>query len=184
MSKRKRIPYGLALTKLALHSALTAHQKLVLIVLAEHLGINDHAWPSYARLARLTSLSRPTVIKTVKALAEAGILAVSYPPGERSNHYIPDLQELMNRVDDEQVKERFREGLGHPERADGKGASPSTGPGSEAMVKELDRTGKASLPALVKELYRAGKEALPERPNPTPQVKRPPERPLRRPPQP
>jgi len=175
MSKRKRIPYGLAVAKLALHSTLTAHQKLVLIAIAEHLGTNDHAWPSYATLARLTSLTRRTVIKTVKALAGAGTLAISRPPGQRSNHYAPDFHELMSRASDERVAARIIDRLGHPERPGGEGASPSTEPGSEAPVKGLHRgderaspDGERASPALVNGLHRGGEAASPERPREAP----------------
>ncbi len=195
MSKRKRIPYGLAVTTLALHSTLTAHQKLVLIAITEHFGINDSAWPSYTTLARLTSLTRRTVIKTVKALTGAGILTISYPPGQRSNRYTPDFQELMNRVGDQQVKERIKERLAQPDGPGGEEGSPLTEPGREAIVKGLHQGSETSSPddeplspAGVKAVHQGGEPPSPERPReacpPKPKVKRPRERSLRLPPQP
>jgi hypothetical protein len=194
MSKRKHFSYGLAVTKLALHSTLTANQKLVLIAIAEHLGSKDHAWPSYATLARLTSLTRRTVITTVKALADQGILTIRYPPGQRSNCYKPELKELMSRVSDEQVMTRIKGRLGEPARADDEGASLSTEQENKAMVKELHQYGEtpspideAVSPALVKRLHQNNETVSPERPieaTPrTPRVKRPLEHGLRLPPQ-
>lgn len=195
MSKRKPISYGLAVTKLALHSTLTAHQKLVLIAVAEHLGVKDHAWPSYATLARLTSLTRRTVISTVKALANQDILTIRYPPGQRSNCYRPEFQELMSRVSDEQVTARIKERLGEPGRTDGEDASPADEAGDGAMVKELHPLGETPSPddeglspAMVNGLHQGGETAAPERPReaspPKPKVKRPLKRSLRLTPQP
>ncbi len=195
MPKRKPISYGLAVTKLALHSTLTAHQKLVLIAVAEHLGVKDHAWPSYATLARLTSLTRRTVISTVKALVRQGILTICYPPGQRSNCYKPEFQELMNRVSDEQVTARIRERLGELEPADGEGASLSDHPGDEAMVKTLHQVSETPSPddevlspGVVNGFHQDGETAAPERPReaspPKPKVKRPLKRSLRLTPQP
>jgi hypothetical protein len=53
-------------------ATLTAVEKLVVIAIASH---GEVAFPSQARLARLTSLNVRTVKRTVKRLRELGILS-------------------------------------------------------------------------------------------------------------
>jgi DNA-binding GntR family transcriptional regulator len=171
MNRRRQMPLGLAVTKLALHSSLTAHQKLTLIVIADHLGTNNHSWPSYSTLARLTSLSRRTVITTVKSLADTGILTIRYKTGQRSNSYIPELTEIMNRVCDENLKARIRDRLIGDNSGNGCEALDRLESNEQVMVKRRHQgdeaaslDGKTFAPEIVNGFHQDGESVAPERP--------------------
>ena len=62
-------------------SGLTAYEKLVAIALVEHMPL---AYPSIARLVKITSLSRATILRTLRSLESKGVIRVQRTPGDNS----------------------------------------------------------------------------------------------------
>src|SRR5262245_20671656 len=102
MADRTPVPYGRALHKLAVHAKLDIFQAAILHALADRLGGKDHAWPSYALLARESHQSRRKAIMAVKTLQGLGILIVD--DSGASNCYTIDFDVLLRHVKDEQVR--------------------------------------------------------------------------------
>jgi hypothetical protein len=55
---------------------LMAFEKLVLLILASYIGNKSHCWPSYKSLAEDCSLSKSTLIRTIKSLENKMILKI------------------------------------------------------------------------------------------------------------
>jgi len=58
---------------------LTASARLILIYLFDKQGKNGHSWPSIGTICRDCELSKPAVVRAIKALAGRGILTISHP---------------------------------------------------------------------------------------------------------
>lgn len=109
------------------NARLSAHARLVWIVLQSHANDGGECWPSLERLAELTGLSRPTVKGCLDCLVAAGL--VSREHSAHANHYRLHSQESLpcgtvKDVDCEQVQS-----------------------------KEICTQSKATLPRTVKKLY-------------------------------
>lgn len=61
---------------------LSSTAKLVLFALNEHTNIGEHGdwrvFPSQERIAKMCAVSKPTVIKAMKELTEAGVITVAH----------------------------------------------------------------------------------------------------------
>ena len=61
---------------------VSATAKLVLFALNEHANIGEHGdwrvFPSQERIAKMCGVSKPTVIKAMKELTEAGVITVAH----------------------------------------------------------------------------------------------------------
>jgi len=87
------------------HSETKRNAKFVLAVIAHHEnGKNATCWPSYKRLAQLTGLTSPTVIRAVKEAEELGEVIVtrktggSTTEGPPSNEYVLPKYNLFKTV--------------------------------------------------------------------------------------
>lgn len=91
---------------------LTAAAKLVLIYLYDKQGGNGHSWPSITTISNDCCISRQSVINSLKALENAGLLKTKTarrPSIKESNRYSVLLTSLKNRpVDDNQSKNLTR----------------------------------------------------------------------------
>ena len=61
---------------------ISSTAKLVLFALNEHTNIGEHGdwrvFPSQERVAKMSAVSKPTVIKAMKELTEAGVITVAH----------------------------------------------------------------------------------------------------------
>ena len=77
----------------------TANAKLVLIKLADNANDDGECWPSHRRVAEDTGLSRRTVIRYVKLLAEAGLIRLEHRVngvGNLPNRYVLRCEETSS----------------------------------------------------------------------------------------
>ena len=66
------------------HSKTTGSAKLVMLAIADHMNPEGtSAWPSLGRLVRMTGLSLPTVIRSIKTAEELGELVIDRKTGGR-----------------------------------------------------------------------------------------------------
>lgn len=81
-------------TMLNEHDKLTAAEKFVLVMIGDHYNDVWHrAWPSRTTLAEETGLSVPTVKRSIRSLATAGLLLIepwvlNEGAGALSNRYL------------------------------------------------------------------------------------------------
>lgn len=123
---------SVSLVKWAIRQQLTATQKLVLIVLAEHGGAKGECYPGQELLARETSLSQRAVRDSIRVLREAGLIDVKRRTycagGSTSNFYTFNTDVLI-------------ESLAPEEDPDGQtgqapGASSGQAPGASPFKEE------------------------------------------------
>jgi len=128
----------------------------VYATLARHADRAGVCFPSYARVAALLDLSRPTVIAAMRKLKEAGLITIETvkAPGRRPRN-VYTLVDLVNRS-------RPRTGqadipVPHPDPLTGKAGVPvhvahqSIGQ-AHAPVNDVALTGQSPLPVLVKDV--------------------------------
>src|SRR5689334_9565710 len=71
-----------------LQSGLSAHAKLVMFAILDHWSRRQpHPYVGVTRLCRLTSLSRATMLRTLKRLEQDGALAVRHGGPNKANQY-------------------------------------------------------------------------------------------------
>lgn len=65
--------------------------KLVLLSLADHANATGYCWPSIARLAKRTGLSRATIFRSIETLTGLGLVSQAYEQGKvnRYNLILP-----------------------------------------------------------------------------------------------
>lgn len=78
--------------KAVLESDLPSTLKLVLLVLDNHVNdMGDPCFPAYSRIARLSSLSRRSVISQVNEAEKLGWIAIKHRPGQDGQRHATNL---------------------------------------------------------------------------------------------
>lgn len=97
------------LVKWAIRQQLTATQKLVLIVLAEHGDKDGRCFPGQALLSRETSLTERAVREAIKVLREVGLIDVQrrtfFKGGSTSNYYTFNVEVEVEKIPEEIMDE-------------------------------------------------------------------------------
>ncbi len=128
----------------------------VYAVLARHADRAGVCFPSYARVAALLGLSRPTVIAAMRKLGEAGLIEIQTvkPPGRRP-HNVYTLVDLVHRS---RIHTGQADGpVPHVDQAIGQAGVPvpvahqSTSK-AHIPVNDVALTGQSALPVLVKDV--------------------------------
>jgi hypothetical protein len=70
--------------RLIFGAELGSREKLVLLAISDHLGSNDTAWPSHARLARRCGMNRRTIVRAMEWLETHEVLTVKRVVGQSS----------------------------------------------------------------------------------------------------
>lgn len=91
--------------------SFTSMEKLVLLTIANHSNPDNQweSWPSLDTLQRLCCATRPTVVKAVKRLADAGILSYKKGKTNVSNRYIIALDKLNKYTDERAMYASFQD---------------------------------------------------------------------------
>lgn len=74
---------------------VTGTDLLVLLALADFAGADGSSWPSIATLAKRARASEPTVRRSVRALAQKGLIEVEHRPGYSSRYVVLPVSEPL-----------------------------------------------------------------------------------------
>lgn len=77
---------------------IPAAAKIVLAVITDRIGDNDHAWPGIRKLAEDTGQDISTVLRSIKKLEDVGRLKVERQGKGKSNHYYLAEDESVGRI--------------------------------------------------------------------------------------
>lgn len=84
-------------TRAVFASALSANDKLVALALLNHWSKSRETFPSVARLADWTSLSRCSVMRSIKRLTASGAIGVAGEKGRANRYDLAHLTSLQQR---------------------------------------------------------------------------------------
>lgn len=87
---KRKVPFTIVEDHVLTDELITGSSKLVYVMLCQHADKEGKGYPSLARLAKLCSLSRPTVIKAIRSLVEHKKISVDKTTGKSNIYWVGD----------------------------------------------------------------------------------------------
>lgn len=87
---KRKVPFTIVEDHVLTNELITGSSKLVYVMLCQHADKEGKGYPSLARLAKLCSLSRPTVIKAIRSLVEHKKVSVDKTTGKSNIYWVGD----------------------------------------------------------------------------------------------
>ena len=87
---KRKVPFTIVEDHVLTDESITGSSKLVYVMLCQHADKDGKCYPSLARLAKLCSLSRPTIIKAIRSLEGHEKLFIDKTTGKSNIYWIGD----------------------------------------------------------------------------------------------